>query len=117
MPANLPRRTPARTHFGETVLDRYRQAHIGQAEDIRDRIKRHWSRTKQFDRLIFGDNGTSVLSIESFRVLDTTRIFAAKITRGLELEGKLVKSLRSRASLPVCPTSKIMQLNQMGWGK
>jgi hypothetical protein len=74
------------------ALDRYKQAYIGQAEDIRDRIKRHWSRTKQFDRLIFGDKGTSVLSIDSFRALDTTRIFAAKTTRGLELEGKLVKS-------------------------
>jgi hypothetical protein len=74
------------------VLDRYKQAYIGQAEDIRDRIKRHWNRTKQFDRLIFGDKETSVLSVDSFRALDTTRIFAAKTTRGLELEERMIKS-------------------------
>lgn len=34
------------------VLDDYRQAYIGQAVDMRRRIKAHWSGTKQFDRLI-----------------------------------------------------------------
>jgi hypothetical protein len=74
------------------VLDRYKQAYIGQAWDIRARIKRHWSGTKQFDRLIFGDKETSVLSIDSFRALDTTRIFAAKTTRGLQLEERMVNA-------------------------
>jgi hypothetical protein len=74
------------------VLDRYKQAYIGQAWDIRARIKRHWSGTKQFDRLIFPDKETSVLSIDSFRALDTTRIFAAKTGRGLELEQRLVST-------------------------
>lgn len=60
---------------------------------IRARIKRHWSGTKQFDRLIFGNKDSSVLSIDSFRALDTSRIFAAKTTRGLEQEGRLVSAL------------------------
>ena len=60
------------------VLDLYKQAYTGQAADIRMRIKRHWSGTKQFERLIFGTKESSVLSIDSFRALDTTRIFAAK---------------------------------------
>lgn len=72
------------------VLDRYKQAYIGQAEDIRGRIKRHWSGTKQFDRLIFGHKETSVLSIDSFRALDTSRIFAVKTKRRWELERRLV---------------------------
>jgi hypothetical protein len=75
------------------VLDFYKQAYIGQAVDIRARIKRHWGGTKQFDRLIFGSKQTSVLSIDSFRALDTTRIFAAKTTRGLQLEERLVKAV------------------------
>lgn len=74
------------------VLDRYKQTYIGQAWDIRARIKRHWSGTKQFDRLIFGTKETSVLSIDFFRALDTSRIFAAKTTRGLRLEERRVKS-------------------------
>lgn len=75
------------------MLDRYKQAYIGQARDIRTRIKRHWSGTKQFDRLIFGTKESSILSIDSFRPLDTTRIFAAKTTRGLELEEQMVKAI------------------------
>lgn len=74
------------------VLDRYKQAYIGQARDIRARIKRHWSGSKQFDRLIFGTKESSVLSIDSFRALDTTRIFAAKTTQGLDLEERMVQA-------------------------
>ncbi|GAB3568574.1 hypothetical protein GCM10027405_30430 [Arthrobacter alkaliphilus] len=77
------------------VLDGYRQAYIGQAWDIRKRIKRHWSGTQQFDRLIFPDNATSILPIDSFRALDTTRIFAAKTTRGDDLEPRLVSTFPS----------------------
>lgn len=64
------------------VLDRYKQVYIGEASDMRKRIKRHWAGTKQFDRLIFPDKETSVLSIDSFRALGTTRIFAEKTRRG-----------------------------------
>ncbi|MDQ0661586.1 hypothetical protein QFZ35_000084 [Arthrobacter ulcerisalmonis] len=59
------------------VLDRYKQVYIGQALDIRSCVKRHWSGTKQSDRLIFPDKPSSVLPIYSFRALDTSRIFAA----------------------------------------
>ena len=74
------------------VLDDYRQAYIGQSRDIRARIKRHWSGTKPFDRLLWGDPHESVLSIDSFRSSDTTRIFAARTARGDRLEAKLVRT-------------------------
>jgi hypothetical protein len=74
------------------VLDDYRQAYIGQAWDMRRRIKAHWSGTKQFDRLIWGDVHDSVLSIDSFRALDTTRIFAARTINADRLESKLVRT-------------------------
>ena len=57
------------------VLDEYKQVYIGQSSDIKKRIMRHWSARKEFDRLLFGDVEDSVLSIDSFGALDTTRIF------------------------------------------
>jgi hypothetical protein len=74
------------------VLDEYRQAYIGQASDIRRRIKAHWSGTKQFDRLLWGGVEESVMSIDSFRALDTTRIFAAWTINADRLESRLVKT-------------------------
>jgi hypothetical protein len=85
------------------VLDRYKQVYIGQAWDIRARIKRHWAGTKQFDRLIFGDINTSVLSIDSFRARDTTRIFAARTARGLQMEERLVNTFPPDFSLNRAP--------------
>lgn len=74
------------------VLDDYRQAYIGQAWDMRKRIKRHWAGTKQFDRLLWGGVEESVMSIDAFRALDTTRIFAVKTINYDTLETRLVKS-------------------------
>lgn len=61
------------------VLDEYRQVYVGASSEsagIAKRIRQHWTNQKQFDRLIFGGVKTSILSIDSFRALDTTRIFA-----------------------------------------
>lgn len=57
------------------VLDEYSQVYIGRSIDIKKRIQAHWSRQMPFDRLVFGDKDKSVLSIDSFRAYDTTRIF------------------------------------------
>ncbi|RLL47833.1 GIY-YIG nuclease family protein [Oceanobacillus piezotolerans] len=57
------------------VLDKYAQVYIGTSEDIKRRIRTHWSKQKEFDRLIFGGKDSSILSIDSFRAYDTTRIF------------------------------------------
>lgn len=73
------------------VLDGYRQAYIGQAVDMRARIRRHWTANKQFDRLIYGHRHQSVLSVDAFRALDITRIFAAKTVNADPLERRLVK--------------------------
>lgn len=74
------------------VLDRYKQAYIGQAWDMRKRIKAHWTGTKQFDRLLWGDVEESVMSIDSFRALDTTRIYAARTINADALETRLVNT-------------------------
>jgi len=57
------------------VLDEYKQVYIGISKDIKKRILRHWSDKKDFDRLLFGDKEKSILSIDFFGALDTTRIF------------------------------------------
>lgn len=76
------------------VLDEYRQAYVGATNrsiGIQKRIKQHWTGTKPLDRLIWGDPQTSILSIDSFRALDTTRIFAFKSSRSFAGENPLLE--------------------------
>ena len=58
------------------VLDKYKQVYLGTTNDLKRRIQRHWNYKKPVDRLIFGEVNTSKLSIDSFRALDTTRVYA-----------------------------------------
>ena len=61
------------------VLDKYKQVYIGKSEGqkgMKSRILSHWNGKKEFSRLIFGSVESSILSIDSFGALDTTRIFA-----------------------------------------
>lgn len=60
------------------ILDEYCQIYVGTATNIKNRIRTHWRNSKLFDRLLFpiGAVETSVMSIDSFRALDTTRILA-----------------------------------------
>lgn len=62
------------------VLDEYSQVYIGTSQNIYERIRGHWSGRKSFDRLLFpiGAVETSIMSIDSFRALDTTRVLAYK---------------------------------------
>ena len=60
------------------VLDKYKQVYIGISRasgGIKSRILHHWSGKKEFSRLIYGSVETSILAIECFGALDTTRIF------------------------------------------
>lgn len=76
------------------VLDEYKQVYVGQTRDIKKRILQHWTNRKEFFKLIFGDVETSVLSIDSFGALDTTRILIYQIGDlflQLDLEDKITK--------------------------
>lgn len=58
------------------VIEKYCQIYIGTSMDIKRRIRQHWMGGKmKFDRLLCGPVDKSKLSIDSFRALDTTRIF------------------------------------------
>jgi hypothetical protein len=90
------------------VLDEYCQVYIGTTDDIKKRIRQHWSKSKPFDRLLFpmGDVNSSLLSIDSFRALDTTRIFAYTTKRTFDMEDKFINQFSSKF---VC--------NRIGGGK
>lgn len=84
------------------VLDEYRQVYIGATDasvGVLKRIKQHWTGTKQFDRLILTDPETSIISIDSFRALDTTRTFAVKTTAAFVSEDALLNRIRSKFRL------------------
>lgn len=57
------------------VLDEYKQVYIGVSGDIKKRILAHWTSKKDFEHLLCGAVYESILSIDSFGALDTTRIF------------------------------------------
>ena len=76
------------------VLDEYKQAYIGKSEDIRKRIMKHWTNTKPFDRTLFPMYAweKSTFSIDFFRALDTTRIYAWKKIMSNGIEANLIEA-------------------------
>lgn len=79
------------------VLDKYKQVYIGVSDSgVKERIISHWSAKKDFARLICGKVETSILSIDSFGALDTTRIFYKELnfSKMHELESKLVSQFK-----------------------
>jgi hypothetical protein len=81
------------------VFDEYRQFYVGKANDIRKRIKQHWSRSKSFDRLIWGSKYDSLLPVDELRALDTTRIYAARSSNPYALERRAEKAADRRFCL------------------
>lgn len=64
------------------VFDAYKTAYIGiTTNSLKQRIEQHWKRQRAFDRLIYGSVENSVLSIDSFGPLDTTRIYILPYTK------------------------------------
>ena len=78
------------------VLDRYKQFYVGQATSsggIRQRIVVHWQKKPAFDRMLSGAPERSIMSIDCFRALDTTRIFAAAVDEPGSLERAIQECL------------------------
>lgn len=80
------------------VLDEYCQVYIGTTNDIKKRIRQHWSGNKYFDRLLLpmGAVDSSILSIDSFRAFDTTRIFAYITEKIFDNEDKFINEFLSK---------------------
>jgi hypothetical protein len=80
------------------VLDEYSQVYIGTTNDIKKRIRQHWSNSKPFDRLLFpmGNVDSSILSIDSFRALDTRRIFAYETKKTFSSEDLFINEFPAK---------------------
>jgi len=80
------------------VLDEYCQLYIGTSTDIKKRIRQHWANSKPFDRLLFpmGNVESSILSIDSFRALDTTRIFAYTTNKTFNYEDNFINQFSAK---------------------
>ncbi len=82
------------------VLDQYKQVYIGQSTtNMKEEIHSHWNKKMSLERLIWGDICNSVLSINSFGALDTTRIFYIKTTSCNALEAKILKNFDNKYTL------------------
>lgn len=87
------------------VLDKYKQVYIGKsqsAKGMKSRILSHWNGKKEFGRLIYGSVDTSILSIDVFGALDTTRIFVKEYRDWQDLdaaEQKLIEKFDVRYRL------------------
>lgn len=82
------------------VLDEYKQVYIGKSDCLKTEIMKHWSKKKEFDYLIFGKVSESILSIDSFGALDTTRIFYKCPRSNIDgYEEKLEKNFDGRFKL------------------
>ena len=75
------------------VLDNYCQVYIGTSDNIKQRIMKHWSKVLPFDRVIFGTVETSIISIDSYRAFDTTRIYVYKTNDIFTKEEELINSI------------------------
>lgn len=76
------------------ILGKYKQIYFGASQNMSTRIKQHWQKTKPIDRLVFGGVENSKISIDCFKALDTTRIFAIKTVsadEAFKLEGIIDK--------------------------
>ncbi|MGD9570000.1 MAG: GIY-YIG nuclease family protein [Sedimentibacter sp.] len=80
------------------VIDEYCQLYIGTTNNIKRRIRQHWSKSKPFDRLLFpmGAVDSSILSIDSFRALDTTRIYVYLTERTFDDEDEFINQFPAK---------------------
>lgn len=80
------------------VFDEYKQVYIGKTDNIKKRIMQHWSKSKQFDRTLLPmyDYKRSCFSVDFFRALDTTRIYAWKKRVSTGVEDELIRNFPKR---------------------
>lgn len=87
-----------KTGYYVLILDEYCQVYVGTSKDILKRIRQHWGRRKSFDRLLFPMSAvkTSIMSIDSFRALDTTRVLAYENANTFYKEDDYIKFFSSK---------------------
>jgi len=81
------------------VFDRFKQIYVGQSNNIRRRVRQHWTGRKSFDRLVYGTPYDSILPVDELRALDTTRLYAARSRNRDALEERLERAAEPRFTL------------------
>ncbi|MFC4242624.1 hypothetical protein ACFOYW_04500 [Gryllotalpicola reticulitermitis] len=82
--------------FYMMVLDGYKQAYFGvTGSELAKRMRQHWTRNFPFDRLLWGNEFTSIIAVDSFRALDTTRLFATRSADPFAIEERVVEKFPS----------------------
>ena len=77
------------------ILDEYKQVYVGTSNScIYKRIRKHMSSNQEFDRLLWGSWKSSIISINSFRPLDTTRIYVYYTKDSFSNENKYIKGFK-----------------------
>lgn len=80
------------------VVDDYKQLYVGTSITIGKRIRQHWNARKQFDRLLFpmGAIDKSIIPFDSFRALDTTRIYVYETDKVFDIEDEFIRQFDAR---------------------
>ena len=66
------------------ILDKYKQIYVGQSKsDVVARIIQHWKKKIEFENLLAGNIYEEKLKIDSFGMLDTTRIYIEEVEESL----------------------------------
>nr|WP_269471501.1 GIY-YIG nuclease family protein [Acidipropionibacterium jensenii] len=81
------------------VFDHYKQFYVGKSDNIRKRIKRHWTARKPFDRVLFRSPYNSILPVDELRPLDMTRLYATRSRRPFPLEERVERAADRRFCL------------------
>ena len=94
------------------VVDKYKQLYIGSAAHIGERIRQHWNGRKDFDRLLYPADSyeSSKISIDSFRALDSTRIFIFETDIVFHHEENFIKQFNPKFVLNRIMGGKITEL-------
>lgn len=98
------------------ILDEYKQVYIGQTVDIRKRIKLHWDKKIQFHNISQWGAYSSKIAIDSFRTIDTTRIFIYRCEKEKldELEAKFIDEYKEEYLCNLLSPARIQEKSDDG---
>ncbi len=77
------------------VLEEYKQMYIGTSYNIKKRIQQHWTKNKPLDRLLLPMYNVkkSIMSIDSFRCLDTTELYVYPTSKTFSKEDNFINQI------------------------
>ena len=74
------------------ILDKYKQIYVGVTSNIKKRIKQHWNKIVKKDYL-YNEFHNMPMGIDSFKALDTTRIFVQNYEKEIKSTNNMLSQL------------------------